>query len=103
VSTDRKEKIIVGVNDFVGEEKPIEILRIDESVRVQQAKQLRQLRSERSSNEVARQLKALRNAAQATENLMPHIYTAVKAYATLGEICDSLRDVFGTHQEAPLT
>ena len=100
VSVDRKEKIIVGVNEFTGEEKPIEILRIDESVRAQQAKQLRKLRAERSNDEVARQLAALRKAAQGTENLMPHIYAAVKAYATLGEICDSLRDVFGTHEEA---
>ncbi len=103
VSVDRKEKIIVGVNDFTGEETPIEILRIDESVRAQQSKQLRKLRSERSSNEVARQLTALRKEAQGTENLMPHIYAAVKAYATLGEICDSLRDVFGTHEEASIT
>jgi len=103
VSVDHKEKIIVGVNEFTGEEKPIEILRIDESVRAQQAKQLRKLRSERSSDEVARQLTTLRRAAQETENLMPHIYAAVKAYATLGEICDSLRDVFGTHEEASIT
>ena len=103
VSIDRKEKIIVGVNEFTGEERPIEILRIDESVRAQQAKQLRQLRSERSNDEVARQLTSLRQAAQGTENLMPHIYAAVKAYATLGEICDSLRDVFGTHEEASVT
>jgi methylmalonyl-CoA mutase, N-terminal domain len=103
VSVDRKEKIIVGVNEFTGEEKPIEILRIGESVRAQQAKQLRQLRAGRSSDEVARQLTALRKAAQGTENLMPHIYAAVKAYATLGEICDSLRDVFGTHEEASIT
>jgi methylmalonyl-CoA mutase N-terminal domain/subunit len=103
VSVDRKEKIIVGVNDFTGEETPIEILRIDESVRAKQSKQLRKLRSERSSEEVARQLIALCKAAQGTENLMPHIYAAVKAYATLGEICDSLRDVFGTHEEASVT
>jgi methylmalonyl-CoA mutase, N-terminal domain len=103
VAVDRKEKIIVGVNEFAGEEKPIEILRIDESVRAQQAAQLRKLRSERSNDEVARQLTALRKAAQGTENLMPHIYAAVKAYATLGEICDSLREVFGTHEEASVT
>jgi methylmalonyl-CoA mutase, N-terminal domain len=103
VSVDRKEKIIVGVNDFVGEEKPIEILRIDESVREEQSKQLRKLRSERSNDAVTRELAALRKAAQETENLMPHIYAAVKAYATLGEICDSLREVFGTHEEASVT
>jgi methylmalonyl-CoA mutase N-terminal domain/subunit len=103
VSVDKKEKIIVGVNQFTGEEKPIEILRIDESVREQQASQLRKLRAERSIDNVARQLKALRKAAQGTENLMPHIYASVKAYATLGEICDSLRDVFGIHEEASIT
>jgi methylmalonyl-CoA mutase, N-terminal domain len=103
VSVDRKEKIIVGVNEFTGEEKPLEVLRIDESVREQQSRQLRKLRSERSSEEVTRQLAALRQAAQGTENLMPHIYSAVKAYATLGEICDSLREVFGVHEEASIT
>jgi len=103
VSVDHKEKIIVGVNEFTGREKPIEILRIDESVREQQSKQLRKLRAERSNDEVARQLIALRKAAQGTENLMPHIYSAVKAYATLGEICDSMRDVFGTHEEPSVT
>jgi methylmalonyl-CoA mutase N-terminal domain/subunit len=103
VSADRKEKIIVGVNEFTGEEKLMEILRIDESVREEQAKQLRKLRSERSNDEVARQLTALRKAAQGTENLMPLIYAAVKAYATLGEICGSLRDVFGTHEETSVT
>ena len=103
VSVDRKEKIIVGVNEFAGEEKPIEILRIDESVREQQAGQLRKLRSERSNDEVARQLATLRKAAQGAENLMPNIYSAVKAYATLGEICECLREVFGTHEEASVT
>ena len=103
VSVDRKEKIIVGVNEFTGEESPIEILRIDESVRAQQAGHLSKLRSERSSEEVTRQLAALRKSAQGTENLMPHIYAAVKAYATLGEICDSLREVFGTHEEVSVT
>jgi methylmalonyl-CoA mutase, N-terminal domain len=100
---DGKEKIIVGINEFKGEEKPIEVLRIDESVRAQQSEHLRKLRAERSSEEVARQLATLRKAAQGTENLMPHIFSAVKAYATLGEICDSLREIFGTHEEASVT
>ena len=103
VAVDRKEKIIVGVNDFTGQEKPIEVLRIDESVREEQSRRLRKLRAERSGDEVAHQLSALRKAAQGTENLMPHIYSAVKAYATLGEICDSLREIFGTHEEASIT
>jgi methylmalonyl-CoA mutase N-terminal domain/subunit len=98
-AVDRKEKIIVGVNDFTGEERAIEVLRIDESVRAEQGQRLRTLRAERSGEEVARNLTTLRKAAQGTENLMPHIYAAVKSYATLGEICDSLRDVFGTYEE----
>jgi methylmalonyl-CoA mutase, N-terminal domain len=103
MAVDRKEKIIVGVNDYVGEEKPIDILQIDESVLARQADRLRRLRTDRSNDEVARRLAALRNAAQGAENLMPHIYEAVKAYATLGEICDALRDVFGTYEEVAVT
>jgi methylmalonyl-CoA mutase N-terminal domain/subunit len=103
VSVDRREKIIVGVNAFAGEEKPIEVLRIGESVREEQTARLGKLRAERSNDEVARQLASLRRAAHGTENLMPHIYSAVKAYATLGEICDALREVFGTHEEASVT
>ena len=102
-AVDHKEKIIVGVNDFTGAEKPIEILRIDESVRAQQSDSLRKLRADRSGEEVQRQLAALRNAARGTENLMPHISAAVKAYATLGEICAAMRDVFGTHEEVSVT
>jgi methylmalonyl-CoA mutase N-terminal domain/subunit len=103
VSVDRKEKIIVGVNEFAGEEAPIEILRIDESVREEQSLRLKTLRAERANEEVARNLAALHKAAEGTENLMPHIYAAVKSYATLGEICDTMRRVFGTHEEAPVT
>jgi len=103
LSVDRKEKIIVGVNEFTGKEDPIDILKIDESVREQQSVQLRALRADRSNDEVARQLAALGKAALGTENMMPHIYAAVKAYATLGEICDTLREVFGTHEEVSIT
>lgn len=103
VSVDRKEKIVVGVNDFIAEEKPLEILQIDETVAHRQAERLRKLRADRSAAEVDRRLKSLRKAAEGTENLMPHIYEAVKAYATLGEICDALRDVFGTYEEVAIT
>ena len=103
MATDRKEKIVVGVNEFTGQEKPLEILRIDESIREQQTARLKKLHAERSNDDVRRHLSLLRNAAHGTENLMPHIHAAVKAYATLGEICDSLRDVFGTHEEVSVT
>jgi methylmalonyl-CoA mutase, N-terminal domain len=103
VALDRKEKIIVGVNDFVGEEEAPEILQIGETVAQQQAERLRALRASRSGDEVARRLDALRKAAAGSGNLMPHLYEAVKAYATLGEICGALRDVFGTYQEVAIT
>src|SRR5712672_4451235 len=103
MAVDRKQKIIVGVNQYVSEEKPIEVLQIDESVRASQIDKLSKLRAERSSDEVARRLSALRKAAQGTENLMPYLFDAVKSYATLGEICDAMREVFGTYEEIAIT
>jgi methylmalonyl-CoA mutase N-terminal domain/subunit len=103
VAVDRKEKIIVGVNDYVSEERPLETLQIDETVALRQGDRLRRLRAERSGEEVQRRLAALRKAAAGKENTMPYIYDAVKAYATLGEICDALRDVFGIYEEVAFT
>ena len=103
VAVDKKEKIIVGVNDYVAQEKPLEILQIDESVAARQAARLRKLRADRSQAEVDRRLASLRKAAQGEENLMPYLFGAVKAYATLGEICDALREVFGTYEEVAIT
>ena len=103
MALDKKEKIMVGVNDFVSEETPLEILQIDETVAHRQAERLKKLRAERSSGEVNRRLNALRAASKTTENLMPHIMDAVKAYATLGEICDAMRDVFGSYEEVAIT
>ena len=103
LAVDRKEKIIVGVNEYVAEEKPIEILQIDESVARTQADQLHKLRAERSNEEVERRLKALRKGASGSENLMPFLYDAVKAYATLGEISDAMRQVFGVYNEVSVT
>jgi methylmalonyl-CoA mutase, N-terminal domain len=103
VAVDRKEKIIVGVNDFVTEEQPIQILQIDETVAKRQADRLRQLREERSNDDVQRCLNALQKAASRDENTMPLLIEAAKAYATLGEICDSLRAVFGTYEETAVT
>jgi methylmalonyl-CoA mutase N-terminal domain/subunit len=102
-AVDRKEKFVVGVNEYVTEEQPIEVLQIDENVALRQEGRLRRLRAERSSEEVHRRLDRLRSAAEGTENLMPHIYEAVKAYATLGEICDALRTVFGAYEEVAIT
>jgi methylmalonyl-CoA mutase N-terminal domain/subunit len=94
MALDKKEKIMVGANDFVSEEKPLDTLQIDESVAHRQAERLSKLRADRSKEEVARRLNALRTAAEGQVNLMPFIFDAVKSYATLGEICDAMRDVF---------
>jgi methylmalonyl-CoA mutase N-terminal domain/subunit len=103
VAVDRKEKIVVGVNGYVALEKPLDILQIDETVAHRQDERLGKLRAERSNDEVERRLSALRKAAAGNENLMPFIYEAVKAYATLGEICDSMRAVFGIYEEVAIT
>jgi methylmalonyl-CoA mutase N-terminal domain/subunit len=103
VAVDRKEKIVVGVNDYVAQEKPLDILQIDETVAHRQGERLRKLRADRSNEEVERRLSALRKAAASTENLMPYLFEAVKAYATLGEICDAMREVFGIYEEVAIT
>jgi len=103
MEVDRREKIIVGVNEYVSEERALDILQIDETVATRQAARLSKLRAERSQEAVTRQLNCLRNAAKGTANLMPFIYDAVKAYATLGEICEAMRDVFGTYEEVAIT
>ncbi|HVB35286.1 MAG TPA: methylmalonyl-CoA mutase family protein [Patescibacteria group bacterium] len=103
MAVDRKEKIIVGVNEYAGKEEPIETLRIDETVAERQKEGLRKLRAQRSQQEVDRRLGDLRQAAQGDVNLMETIYEAVKAYATLGEIAGAMRDVFGTYEEVAIT
>ena len=99
---ERKEKIIVGVNDFVLEdEPPIDILLIDESAAERQIDQLRKLRETRDNERVRASLDALEQGCDgmATVNMMPSILDCVRAYATLGEICDELRAVYGTYEE----
>jgi methylmalonyl-CoA mutase N-terminal domain/subunit len=93
----------VGVNDFVSEERPLDILQIDETVARRQGARLNKLRADRSQEAVTRSLAALRKAAQSQENLMPSIFAAVKSYATLGEICEALRQVFGSYEEVAVT
>jgi methylmalonyl-CoA mutase, N-terminal domain len=97
---ERKEKIMVGVNEFVSEEKrPIEILVIDESVAHRQSEKLAELRRIRDNARVQSTLEALGSAAGTDQNLMPFILECVRAYATLGQMCDVLRRVFGTYEE----
>jgi methylmalonyl-CoA mutase, N-terminal domain len=112
-AVEAKEKIIVGVNDFVVEEEPPKILYIDETVAKQQTAKLKALRERRSNEEVERRLEALKRAAalepksdatgMSSANTMPYIIEAVRAYATIGEICGALRDVYGTYTEVSVT
>jgi methylmalonyl-CoA mutase N-terminal domain/subunit len=103
-AVDSAEKIVVGVNAFrMEQEDPHDILYIDESVTEQQMLLLNKVRAERDSQKVQDALQALRAAAaDPSANTMPPIIEAVKVYATVGEISDALRDVFGTYQEPAL-
>jgi methylmalonyl-CoA mutase N-terminal domain/subunit len=92
------ERIVVGLNKFqVQEPKPTGLLRVDPVVRVQQMHKLEQLKGRRDNGAVAASLSALGQAARGEENLLPLILQAVRVYATLGEICDTLREVFGEY------
>jgi methylmalonyl-CoA mutase N-terminal domain/subunit len=113
-AAEAKEKIIVGVNEFVIKEDSPHILYIDETVARQQTAKLKALRARRSNDEVGHALDALKKAAAqepkshsnggiSPANTMPHIVNAVRAYATVGEICEALRDVYGTYTEVSIT
>ena len=96
---EKGERVVVGVNKFqVEEESPKDLLRVDPAVRLSQIEKLKRLKSERDNASVKDILSKLRKAAEGKDNLMPIIVDAVKAYGTLGEICDALRDVFGEYQ-----
>jgi methylmalonyl-CoA mutase N-terminal domain/subunit len=98
-AVERREQIIVGVNKFtVEEETPPELLRVDESVARKQRERLAALRQRRDPAAVQQVLCAVENAAQGSDNLMPHILSAVEAYATTGEICRTLRKVWGEYR-----
>ena len=93
------ERVIVGANRFQSNDQTIELLQIDQSAQEKQGEKLERLRARRDGTAVERSLDALRFAAEGAENTMPYILDAVRAYATLGEICTALRDVFGTYTE----
>jgi methylmalonyl-CoA mutase, N-terminal domain len=101
---ERKEKIVVGVNEYVLEqEPPIEILLIDESVTKRQIDELKRIRETRDNGGVRTAREALTRAAtDGTVNMMPFIIDCVRAYTTLGEICDDLRAVYGVYEEPPI-
>src|SRR2546427_3396758 len=113
-AVEAKEKIIVGGNEFLVEEQSPNTLYIDETVAQRQSAKLKTLRARRSNEEVQRRLAALKKAAGqqpqagtngnvSGANTMPYIIDAVRAYATVGEICAALREVYGTYTEVSVT
>ena len=97
-AVEQGERIVVGLNKFqVQEPKPTGLLRVDPTVREQQMKKLQRLKEKRDNGAVQTSLAGLKKAAQGEDNLLPLILQAVRAYATLGEICDTLREVFGEY------
>lgn len=98
-SIEKKERIIVGVNAFAGGGEEIELLQVDERAQSRQSEKLARLRARRDATAVQSALDRLKRAADDGDNTMPFILDAVRAYASVGEICGALRDVFGSYRE----
>lgn len=97
------ERVVIGVNKFLQEaEMPKDLLKINPAVADSQVEKLKRLQETRDQRQVADALRSLRTVAQTSENIMPALIGAVKVYATLGEICDILREVFGEYQQQVL-
>jgi methylmalonyl-CoA mutase, N-terminal domain len=95
-----QERVVIGVNRFTHSgEQPIDLLKMDPATSQRQVERLKEVRLSRNQGKVAESMQDLRRAAHSDENLMPYILNAVKAYASLGEICGVLRDVFGEYQQ----
>lgn len=98
---ERGERIVVGVNKFVEKEEQHKgkILKIDETIQKNQIEFLNKVRAQRNNDEVNKKLAELKKAAEGNNNLMPYILDAVKVYASIGEICNTMRGVFGEYKE----
>jgi methylmalonyl-CoA mutase N-terminal domain/subunit len=100
-AVESKEQIVVGVNEFVAPEpRQIPTLQINAEIEQAQVQRLQSLRARRDSAKVSAALAELASRARSTENLLPAILSAIEAYATVGEISDALRRVFGEYQES---
>ena len=97
---EEKKAVVVGVNDFVTEDAPFEMLRVDPLLEGQQVSRLRKFRESRDNAATSRALSELKRGAAGKDNLVPLIVAAVKSRATLGEIANSMREVFGEHGRA---
>jgi methylmalonyl-CoA mutase, N-terminal domain len=102
-AVEQRDKVIVGVNDFVSEDDtPIGTLYIDESAAERQLAKLDRVRKSRDNGRVRAALEALQEGARRSTNTMPLLIEAVRAYATVGEMCDALRHVWGEYEETPI-
>jgi methylmalonyl-CoA mutase N-terminal domain/subunit len=102
-AVEQRDRIIVGVNAFVAEdEEPIGTLYIDETAAERQLAKLQDLRATRNNTRVRQALEDLKAAARGSANTMPLLIEAVRAYATVGEMCDALREVWGEYEETPI-
>jgi methylmalonyl-CoA mutase N-terminal domain/subunit len=95
-----KEQVVVGVNAYRAEDPPVTVMKVDPALEERQVTALRAFRAKRNGTAARQAVDAVRAGAKGTENLMPLILGAVKAEATLGEISDALRDVFGEYRES---
>lgn len=101
VELDKKEKIVVGINDFVEEDEKIDIpiLQISKEVEEMQVKRLKELKASRNQDDVKNSLAELKKSAQDGTNLMPRVLECARKYVTLGEMCGELKEVFGVYEE----
>jgi methylmalonyl-CoA mutase N-terminal domain/subunit len=102
-AVEKHDKVIVGVNEYVEDDaEPHPILYIDETTYERQVRRLHELKRTRDNDAVRRSLDALREMARGPGNTMCALLDCVRAYATVGEMCDALRDVWGEYEEVPL-
>ena len=94
-----KEQVVVGVNAFKAEDPPVTVMKVDPALEERQVARLKAFRARRNGGAVKGALDQVRAAAKGKDNLMPPILAAVKGEATLGEISDALREVFGEYRE----
>ena len=100
IEIEEQERIIVGVNKYqIKEEEHKDLLKININVQEEQIKFLKKVRAERNNEEVSKNLSALKKAAEGTDSLIPPILEAVRNYASIGEICNTMRSVFGEYKE----
>ena len=100
LAVEKGDAIVVGVNKFQADEEQIPIMRIDEQIERDQVERLQSIREKRNAADAENSIKAIESAANGTENLLPHILTAVEAHVTVGEISNTLRKVWGEYRES---